>query len=71
MAKESKPIHQLEMHESTRIDTNIKKFVVTRVPGGWIYGSIYGDSYSTIFVPFNSEGDERKEVRFSGSPTVR
>ena len=56
-----KTIHDLKLHETLRgvADGN---YVVTRVPGGWIYDSWrYNalddrwEAYATVFVPFVQE----------------
>jgi len=41
-----KTIYELELHESVEIEDGI---VVMRVPGGWIY--------ETVFVPYSNEFD--------------
>lgn len=47
--------YNMKLHEN--INTN--SFLITRVPGGWIY-QFFGDSdsgfnVSSVFVPFNNE----------------
>ncbi len=47
-----KTIYDLELHET---DYSPKNFVVTRVPGGWIYTWWGDDGHSSTFVPFDNE----------------
>ena len=53
----------MKLHESRKIEAIgqkdgrkivFGKFIITRVPGGWIYSSIYSKG-SFVFVPLNNE----------------
>lgn len=57
-------IHDLELHECLEIKTKgllTQRKLVTRLPGGWEYTTIYKDTGTSIFVPFTSEFKPKKE----------
>ena len=65
--KKEKTIYELDLHETLTVEekvtplfdgaTDIKKYEVTRVPGGWVYSFEYpGFRQSPIvFVPYHSD----------------
>lgn len=67
---EEKTIYNLKLHETLEVSKevellidggvttkSIKKFDVTRVPGGWVYAFDYPGwrQSQTVFVPFNND----------------
>lgn len=59
-----KTIYSLSLHESL-VEGNLK---ITRVPGGWIYLSIYESHISSLFVPMNKEyapKEKQKKISFT------
>ena len=57
---EKKTIYNLKLHEVMQITTkdedsrSITTYLVTRVPGGWIYTMHYNPD-STMFIPWNND----------------
>lgn len=72
-------IYKLELHESTVIETkqttegNTVKWIVTRVPGGWIYqrSNVNVTDQTTTFVPFNNEFMQRTQIPTHETTTPR
>lgn len=54
---EAKDLYSMKLAESIELDN---RFVITRVPGGWIYSSTSYESRTAVFVPFDNEFQERK-----------
>lgn len=50
--KEDKPIHELDLHQQTRITGHRGSYLVTKVPGGLLYESISGH---VEFVPYQQD----------------
>jgi len=48
--EEEKTIYTLKLHEHVGVGLNCS-YMVTRVPGGWIYQ----DNTAAVFVPFSDE----------------
>lgn len=48
-------LYNLDLHQNLLIVDSDFELFATRVPGGWIYTAMVGDSGSTCFIPFNSE----------------
>lgn len=72
MAEEKeKTVHDLELHESIQVTTGKLYMIVTRVPGGWIYGSVWNGNYTSSFVPLTNEGKQKKKhTRITVDPEV-
>lgn len=51
--KNTKGIYDLELMEFTQVGKDMG-WIVTRVPGGWIYQRTYNPT-ATTFVPYNEE----------------
>ena len=43
-------VHDLKLHESTRIQNGYDSVYVLRIPGGWLY---HWNSHTSVFVPLN------------------
>ena len=48
-------IYALKLHETVQVRHSHYTFVVTRVPGGWLYSRMMKDDFETNFVPYNEE----------------
>ena len=58
---EEKTIYDLKLHEILRVDTEYVYWVVTRVPGGWLYRPSGNEEFIFIFVPWNNDLQPRKD----------
>jgi len=46
-----KSIYELKLHET--VESDDRNFIITRVPGGWIYADKHNPG--NVFVPLNNE----------------
>ena len=54
-SEENPDIYALTLHQTVHIRANHYSFMVTRVPGGWLYSRMMKDDFETTFVPLNDE----------------
>ena len=52
MLKTVRRVDEISIHESTEVKSNGYKYVVLRVPGGWIYTLTLGGAMTSTFVPY-------------------
>lgn len=57
MKNKKHKLYELELHEVLEFTRQGVKFVVTRVPGGWVYYSpaLERGTSASVFVPFSQE----------------
>jgi len=55
MGKEEKTVWDLELFEALTLD----HFLVTKVPGGWVFYSRIGSNGGVCFVPYISNGKDK------------
>ncbi len=73
-----KNIYELKLHEMAVIETRQAtdgapvKWMVTRVPGGWIYqrNNVNVTDQTTTFVPYNSEFCVKRPIPTNDTNTV-
>ena len=51
----NKGVHDLELHESTVVESEYHQIIVTRVPGGWLYNTSKMGTVTSTFVPYQRE----------------
>jgi hypothetical protein len=44
-------LYQMKLHDVLNFDY----FIVTRVPGGWVYTQTYFKNVCSVFVPYSNE----------------
>lgn len=48
-------LYEMKLHECAEIHNSDMHLKIIRVPGGWLYRYILGETSDTVFVPFDNE----------------